>query len=185
VGWLGDYEEDIRHYTAHGGSALRHLLTAQGLWALLPYRLARSVHTSRLPRVVKVPMVAVMSLWRKWIEVTTGISLPHTADIGPGLYIGHFGGIIVNGNVVVGRWCNLSQGCTIGASGSGERRGAPRLGDRVYVGANSVVAGKISVGDGAVVSACSLVIRDVPAGHLARGVPAEVLGEVDVSKYAL
>ena len=61
---------------------------------------------------------------------------------------------------------------TIGESGSGARNGVPVLGDRVSICANAVVAGRITVGDGARISACSLAIDDVEPGTTVRGVPA-------------
>lgn len=99
----------------------------------------------------------------------SGISLPDTAAVGPGLHFAHPGMIVINGSAVIGRDCLICQGVTIGASPAG----VPIIGDGVYIGTNAVVAGKVHVGDGAVVSACSLVTRDVPPGALARGVPAE------------
>jgi serine O-acetyltransferase len=68
--------------------------------------------------------------------------------------------------------CNISQGVTLGVAGQGLTRGAPTLGDRVCVGANAVVAGKISVGDDAAIAANSLVIQNVPPRAVVVGVPA-------------
>jgi serine acetyltransferase len=48
------------------------------------------------------------------VEITTGISISPDCRIGPGLYIGHFGQIILHSDVVMRRDCNLSQGVTIG-----------------------------------------------------------------------
>jgi serine O-acetyltransferase len=58
-------------------------------------------------------------------------------------------------------------------SGRGERRGVPRIGNRVYIDANAVVVGKISIGDDAVIAANSLVISDVAARTTVMGVPAQ------------
>lgn len=106
-----------------------------------------------------------------------GISIEHGADIAPGLYIGHFGGIVVGNGAKVGSDCDISQGVTIGASGEGERRGSPVIGQRVYVGPGAKLCGPITVGDGARVDANAVVNRDVPAGATAVGIPARVVGE--------
>ena len=63
-----------------------------------------------------------------------GIELPRGTKVGEGLYIGHFGGIIISGGAVIGRNCNISQGVTIGVAGRGEKRGIPIIGDGVYIG---------------------------------------------------
>jgi serine O-acetyltransferase len=111
---------------------------------------------------------------RKGIEILTGISLPPDCRIGEGLYIGHFGTIIISSMAVIGKNCNLSQGVTLGVSGRGERRGAPTVGNRVYIAANAVVAGKISIGDDAVIGACAVVTTSVPPRAVVAGNPAQI-----------
>jgi acetyltransferase-like isoleucine patch superfamily enzyme len=60
------------------------------------------------------------------------------------------------------------------------RRGKVKVGKNVMIGANSLVLPGVEIGDGAVVSACSLVNRDIPPGAFVGGVPARVLrGESD------
>ncbi|WP_253256258.1 serine O-acetyltransferase [Formosa algae] len=122
-------------------------------------------------------------LSQKWIEIITGISIPYTATLGSHFYIGHFGGIIINANAVIGDNCNISQGVTIGVSGVGYKRGVPVIGHDVYIGANAVVAGNISIGDGAVIGANSLVTRDVMSHTTVLGVPAVKINDKDSKGY--
>jgi serine O-acetyltransferase len=174
--WLEDYRQDIQRYTAYSrGSALVQVLMQQGLWALLQYRVASAIYRSEINGTLKRALLLLAVLWQKLIEVSAGISLPYTATIAPGLYIGHFGNIIVNGNAVIGSSCNLSQGVTIGVSGRNERRGVPVICDRVYIGANAVLVGQIRVGNDVVVAANSLVNSDIPDHCTAIGVPASVV----------
>jgi serine O-acetyltransferase len=174
TGWWSLYRQDIARYREYRGnrSALSIVLTEQGLWALLQYRIASAVYCSHLPSVVKKPLLVLAVIAQKWIEIVAGITLPYQASIGPGLYIGHFGNIVLGTEVVMGHTCNISQGVTIGVSGRGEQRGVPHIGDRVYIAANAVVVGKITVGDDAVIAANSLVTRDVAAHTTVIGVPA-------------
>jgi serine O-acetyltransferase len=184
TGSLEKYRRDIGRYKAYRDrGVLTQLLTQQGLWALLQYRIASAIYRSSLPTIVRRPLLLLASAWQKLIEILTGISLPYTASIGPGFYVGHFGNIIVNGEAIIGSNCNISQGVTIGVSGRGERRGVPTIGDRVYIGANAVVAGNILVGDDVVIGANSLVISDVPAASTAVGVPAIILDRNSSADY--
>lgn len=176
--WRDEFEEDLARYAAHhDGRRLFSLLVEQGLWALLQYRIASALYR-RAPGGRLHPLLgAVLAASQKLVEVVTGISLPFRAELAPGLYIGHFGPTLVHSGAVIGSGCNLSQGVSIGESGRGDRRGCPRIGRWVYVGANAVVAGRITVGDGAVIAANALVTRDVPAGCTVIGNPAVVVSE--------
>lgn len=174
--WYWMYKQDIARYRKHRGDTSLFIIwfTEQGLWALLQYRLASWVYRSNIPFIVKVPLLALATASQKFAEILTGITLPYQAFIGYGLYIGHYGNIILSKDVVIGHTCNLSQGVTIGVSGRGERRGVPRIGNRVYIAANAVIVGKITVGDDAVIAANSLVTTDVVSHTTVMGVPAQI-----------
>lgn len=184
MSWLSVYRQDVGRYTEYaGGGALIQMLTQQGLWALFQYRLAAAIYHARLPGGLKRLLLLWMVAWQKLLEITTGICLPYTAVIGPGLYIGHFGQIILNGKTVLGRDCNLSQGVTIGVSGRGEQRGVPQIGDRVYFGANAVVAGSITIGNDVVIGANTLVTADVPDNCTVVGVPGGIVSRKGSQDY--
>ncbi|MEO9953558.1 serine O-acetyltransferase [Nonlabens sp.] len=180
------FSKDIKRYTDYSGkSAVLMLLTQQGLWALFQYRFFNWVYTSRLPKVLKWPLLAIGVLKLKGIEVLTGITIPYSATIGEGFYIGHHSGIVINAHAIIGKNCNISQGVTIGISGRGDNRGVPEIGDRVYIGANATVVGKIKVGDRAVIGANSLVVKDVGARTTVVGVPAIKVSDNDSADYIL
>lgn len=183
-GWRADFRRDVSRYTSrNGGPAWKQILFHQGLWACLQYRIDSAVYRSNLPRAIKTPTRAALTLWHKAVEIIAGIDLPCTATIGPGLQIPHAGGIVLHARAVVGSDCTLSQGVTIGISGRGKNRGVPTVGDRVYIGVNAVVVGKIAVGDESVVGANSLVNRDVPPRCTVLGVPAKVVGRKGSEDY--
>ena len=62
------------------------------------------------------------------------------------------------------------------------RLGRIKIGDHVFLGANATVLPGVTIGDGAVIGAGSVVTRDVPAGAVAAGVPARVIGTVQELK---
>jgi serine O-acetyltransferase len=78
------------------------------------------------------------------------------------LYIGHFGGITVAPNTVIGSNCTLGQSITIGAWGSGEMYGAPVIGDNTYIAPGARLFGKIRVGNNVKIGANAVIYKDVP-----------------------
>jgi len=140
MNWWHLYRSDISRYTEYSqDSSVKQLLMQQGLWALLPYRIGQYLYSINPPNPIIRFCLLLIVIWQKITEIMTGISIPYTAKIGPGFYIGHFGGIILNGNAEIGEQCNISQGVTIGVSGRGTKRGVPKIGNRVYIGANVTV----------------------------------------------
>jgi serine O-acetyltransferase len=94
------------------------------------------------------------------------------AEFGPGFVLVHGTGIVINGSVRGGSNVKLEHQVTIGA----ERRQSPVLGDDVFVGAGAKVIGPVRVGSGAKIGANAVVVRNVPAGATAVGVPARIVG---------
>jgi serine O-acetyltransferase len=145
--------------------ALVRGLLSQGFQALIVYRIFRWFYERR------VPTQPVRFFVERFIEVTTGISIPAQAAIGKGLRIHHFGGIIIHSAAVIGESCTIYHGVTLGDRGGWG--GAPRVGNRVLIGAGAKLIGEIVIGDDCVIGANAVVHTSVPAGHTAVGVPAE------------
>jgi serine O-acetyltransferase len=101
---------------------------------------------------------------------------PH-ARIGPGLLLVHSSGVVIGPGVVIGRWCRLHQGVTLGEPSrvGASTWGAPTIGDHVMIGAHAVILGAVSVGDHAVIAANAVVTHDVAAHTTVGGVPARPL----------
>jgi serine O-acetyltransferase len=168
---------DYKKYKKYGGHFFSIVFVTQGFWAIFQYRIAHFVHDRVTWQPFRTLLLAVTLLWQKSIEIGTGISIPASAIIGHSFYIGHFGGVIINSNAVIGDNCNISQGVTIGVSGQGEKRGVPVIGNEVYIGANAVVAGKITVGNNVLIGACSMVNSSVEDGVVVSGVPALMVSQ--------
>ena len=154
--------------------AHREGLFAQGFWALLVYRLSHP-RLNCQNRVLKKLWYIPNIIGRKVIEITCGIMLPESAAIGRRLTIEHFGGIIVHGAATIGDDCTLRQGVTLGNKNHDRPHDAPRLGNRVDIGAGAKLLGAITIGDDVVVGANSVVTRDVPAGAVVAGMPARII----------
>lgn len=175
---------DLHKYKKYSGkSSLLLLLTQQGLWALFVYRINNSIFRSNLPGFLKSLLLVLGLFFQKLTEIITGISLPYSAAIGQGMYIGHFGNIIINASSIIGENCNISQGVTVGVSGKGNKRGVPIIGNNVYIGVNAVVVGAIKIGDNVVIGANSLVNQCVPSNCTVLGVPAKVISSNTSESY--
>ncbi|WP_213803906.1 serine acetyltransferase [Granulicella sp. dw_53] len=112
-----------------------------------------------------------------------GFDISPTTKIGPGLFIGHFGGVVVSPYAVLGSNVNLSQGVTIGATSRGSHIGAPTLEDRVWVGANAVIVGRITIGREALIAPGAYVNFDVPSGSVVLGNPGKVVSSSGSGGY--
>jgi len=170
----------VRHLDPDRPGALPALMTlmeAQGAWATVVYRFGQYVYARRSP-VAGIAGKLAYRLANKAVEVLTGISVPASARIGKGFFIGHFGTIIVHPDTVAGEGLSIGQGVTLGTRGLGGA-GAPRLGHNVFVGSGAKILGPIEVGDGAAVGANAVVVHDVPPNSVAVGVPAKARPRAD------
>lgn len=174
---------DYNKYKGYGGNFITIIFFTQGFWAIIQYRVANFVFEKVKIPVFRQVFLFLCLLWRKIIEFTTGISIPASATIGHSFYIGHFGGIILNSKTILGNNCNIAQGVTIGVSGIGKKRGVPVIGDNVFIGVNSVVAGKIVIGNDVLIGACSLVNTDVDDNSVMLGVPAKMISKNSSNGY--
>ncbi|MBV9361555.1 MAG: hypothetical protein JO292_09185, partial [Betaproteobacteria bacterium] len=106
--WWRHIYFDFRRYRVTADAALRTLFLTQGFWASSIYRMARAA-LQRSPLLTPLAVAA-----QKLVEIVTGISIPAQCEIGDGLYIGHYGSIILAPEVRVGHNCSLAQNVTIG-----------------------------------------------------------------------
>jgi GT2 family glycosyltransferase/serine acetyltransferase len=126
------------------------------------------------PKVLRAPLSVLYRWAYRRCRDRLGIELPYSAKIGRRVVFEHQHGIVVHGNSVIGDDCVLRQGVTLGNRRLDQPFDAPTLGNRVNVGAGAKILGKLTIGDDAVIGANAVVLTDVPAGHMAIGVPATV-----------
>lgn len=100
-----------------------------------------------------------------------GLEIPAETEIGRGLYIGHPFNITINGSAIIGDNCNIHKGVVIGRENRGLRKGAPVIGNKVWIGINAAVVGKITIGDDVLIAPCSYVNCDVPSHSVVFGNP--------------
>lgn len=105
------------------------------------------------------------------------VEIPFTTYIGEGIYFGHFKNITINAKAKIGSNCNIMQGVTIGNESRGKRKGTPRIGDRVVIGPNSVISGRIFIGNDVLIGPLTFVNFDIPDKSVVIGNPAKIVSE--------
>ncbi|MGE5307871.1 MAG: serine O-acetyltransferase [Deltaproteobacteria bacterium] len=113
-----------------------------------------------------------------------GFDIPVECEVGPGIYIcNHFGGMVINPDVRIGANVNFNHGVTIGQTNRGGRAGAPVLGDRVWLGAYSIIVGKIRVGNNVLIGPGAYVNFDVPDNAVVLGNPGKIVSYKGTDGY--
>lgn len=102
-------------------------------------------------------------------------------QIGGGVYLGHAHNINVNPDAIIDRNCNINKGATIGKENRGKRKGAPILGDCVWIGVNATVVGKVTIGNDVLIAPNSYVNFDVPDHSIVIGNPGRIIHKEDAT----
>jgi serine O-acetyltransferase len=95
--------------------------------------------------------------------------------IGRGVFIDHGTGIVIGETAVIGDDVSMLQGVTLGGTGAERGDRHPKIGKGVLLGAGAKVLGNIEIGDYAKIASGSVVLKPVPAGCTAAGVPARLV----------
>lgn len=105
-----------------------------------------------------------------------GIGIHPSTEIGPGLYIGHYGGIFINPMAKIGANVNLSPGVLVGQAykKDGNGFGVTIIGNRVFLANNAKVIGDIIIGDDSVIGINSVLLQSITEKSVAVGMPATV-----------
>jgi len=170
---MSDFAADIAKYRSRGYKG-KELWLDPAVWSIASYRLGNWLYTRPPFILVRIPLKLVSFCAAKFCEIFMEMCIDPHATIGPGLYIGHIGGVHINPQAVLGSNCDLAHRVTIGASAMG-RQGAPILGDGVYIGTGATLVGKIKIGNGAKIAANTLVMSNVPEGATVMGVPGRIV----------
>jgi serine O-acetyltransferase len=112
------------------------------------------------------------SHWLRWL---TGIEIHPGATIGRRVFIDHGMGVVIGETAEIGDDCTLYHGVTLGGTSWNKGKRHPTLGRGVVLGAGAKILGPILVGDGAKVGSNAVVVREVPPGATAVGIPARIV----------
>lgn len=108
-----------------------------------------------------------------WTRAYVGADLPPQVAAGPGLRLPHGGrGVVLHPSVRIGAGVTLYHRVTVGVR---DDRSAGTIGDGAYIGVGAAILGPVSLGADCRIGANAVVVRDIPPGATAVGVPAEVV----------
>lgn len=126
------------------------------------------------------------ALWRhnwKWsarflshlTRIISGIEIHPGATIGRRVFIDHGMGVVIGETAEIGDDCTLYHGVTLGGTSWNAGKRHPTLGRGVVIGAGAKILGPITLHDGSKVGSNAVVVKDVPAGATAVGIPAHII----------
>ncbi|MGD1922240.1 MAG: serine O-acetyltransferase [Pleurocapsa sp.] len=146
---------------------LEVLVCYPGLQALFLHRFAHWLYKVGIPFLPRVISHIARFL--------TGIEIHPGAQIGRGVFIDHGMGVVIGETAIVGDYCLIYQGVTLGGTGKESGKRHPTIGENVVVGGGAKVLGNIQIGNDVRIGAGSVVLRDVPSNCTVVGIPGRVI----------
>jgi serine O-acetyltransferase len=148
-------------------SGLEVLFCYPGLQAIWMHRLAHWLYVLGLPLIPR--MISHLSRFLTGIEIHPG------AQLGRGVVIDHGMGVVIGETAILGDYCLIYQGVTLGGTGKETGKRHPTLGDNVVVGAGAKVLGNLNIGHNVRIGAGSVVLREVPSDCTVVGIPGRIV----------
>ena len=138
-----------------------------GFHAMLFHRFAHWLWGARLHWLAR--FVSHIGRWLTGIEIHPG------ATIGRRFFIDHGMGVVIGETALIGDDCTLYHGVTLGGTSWNKGKRHPTLGKGVVVGAGAKILGPITIGAGARIGSNAVVVKEVPPGATAIGIPARII----------
>jgi serine O-acetyltransferase len=146
---------------------LQPFLFFKGFLALQGYRLSHWLWTEGRETLAFYFQSRISELFQ--------VDIHPAAKVGAGIFIDHATGVVIGETAVVGDDVSMLHGVTLGGTGAERGDRHPKIGKGVLMGAGAKVLGNIEIGDYAKIASGSVVLRPVPSGCTAAGVPARLV----------
>lgn len=115
-------------------------------------------------------------------KVKYNTDIPARCKIGGGFKIRHLGGIVFNPGVEIGKNVDCLNGVLLGQIDFGAKAGVPRIGDNVFFGTNSIVVGKVQIGNDVLIAPGAYVNFDVPDHSIVIGNPGRIIAKENATR---
>ncbi|MFW7414169.1 serine O-acetyltransferase [Demequina sp. SO4-18] len=161
--------EDIRTAMRRDPAARSWIVIAlsyQGVHAIWHHRAAHWLWNRGL--------LTYARLWSQHARRRTGIEIHPGATVGRRVFIDHGMGVVIGETAVIGNDVLLFHGVTLGGTTMSPGKRHPTVGDRVVIGAGAKVLGPVHIGCDARIGANAVLVKDVPDGATAVGIPAKI-----------
>jgi len=169
---------DLRHYS-------KYCYSGKPIWRVLPrilyahpasvaviwYRFGRLAYKLRFPLLREFLKLIYLSLL-PFVRVYSGVQLLPATEVGPGLAILHFGGVVITPRTTIGKNCLLHHNVSIVAMRA--NRGAT-IGNSFYAGVGVTVVDNITIEDNVTAGAACVITKSVPRDAIVAGVPARII----------
>lgn len=111
-----------------------------------------------------------------------GYDISYGIDIGPGLMLCHFGGVVVTASKI-GKNATISHGCTIGMRIKEGKKIFPVIGDALYMAPGSKIVGDVTIGDNVAIGTNAVVLTSMTDNSIAVGIPAKAVSYSGAGDY--
>ena len=163
-------KEDLRTYRAIEGGTLA-ALRDRNFWACITYRLVHWAPSTRIPLLSRAVCLFCGLLWLI-ASTIAGTEIKAGAIIGRRFVIHTAQAILIADEAQIGDDCTINSGVCIVNRANSKGTGLAKIGNNVYLGVGAKILGAVTIGDHAIIGANAVVLKDVPAFHMAVGVPA-------------
>lgn len=170
-------QKDLYRYTGEISYKLffKYLISHPGFKFIFYWRL-----TKKFGRRSLIGFISYL-FYRKY-TIKYGYQIPLSVEIEEGLFLPHFGFIVINADSIIGKNCNILQGVTLGNTKGGKSPGNPIIGDEVYIGPSATIVGHVKIGNRVLIAPNSYVNFDVPDDSIVIGNPARIISKIDPTK---
>ncbi len=168
--WL---REELDYVIANDPAARNRwevLLLYSGVHAIIMHQLAHRLYKNKW-----FFMARFVSQFGRFM---TGIEIHPGAQIGRYVFIDHGMGVVIGETAIVGDYCVLFHGVTLGGTSTAKTKRHPTLGSHVVVGSGAKLLGNITIGHYCKIGANSVVVKDIPDNSTAVGIPAKVIRQI-------